>query len=410
MAYQEVTKTSYGSRLGNSFKGIGTGLILFVAATVLLWWNEGRAVKTAKMLKTASTECVDVADVTRVDPSLNGQLIHATAVAKTDETLTDPDYGVQVNAIRLVRRAEYYQWVEHSTSTTKDKVGGGQETVTTYTYSKEWVGSPVNSDAFKDPDYQGSNYVRINVKDNEVQAEKVDFGAYVLPKSLASSIPANTSVALPASLANGVDTFVSDNVLYYGENPNTPAVGDVRVTFTQADGGEASILAQVTGNTFESYKHKNGKSLITLQMGNHSMESMFESEKAANRMILWVLRILGIMLVIAALRMIFSILVTILKVLPPLAKVGELGVNLVTAVVGFIWSLLVILLAWVVYRPVLAIALAVVIAALIFFLIKKSKDAPAPAVEAAPAAPAAPVAPEAPAAPEFPEAPKTDAE
>ena len=122
---------------------------------------------------------------------------------------------------------------------------------------------------------------------------------------------------------------------------------------------------------------------MTLQMGNHSMESMFESEKAANKTILWILRILGIMLVIAALRMMFSILVTILKVLPPLAKVGELGVNLVTFIVGLVWSLIIILIAWVVYRPVLAIALAVVVCLLVAFLISKSKKA---AEAAAPAA------------------------
>ena len=401
MAYQEVTKTSYGSRLGSSLKGIGSGLLLFVLATVLLWWNEGRAVKTAKMLKTAATECVDVADVSRVDPALNGKLIHATALAKTDETLTDPDYGISVsNAIWLRRSAEYYQWVEHSTSETKDKIGGGQETVTTYTYSREWVSSPVNSNNFHDPDYQGVNSTRLVVEDNSVRAEKVSFGGYTLPNSMVNSIPARDPVALPAELGDGKMSYVDNNVLYYGEDPNNPAVGDVRVTFTQGTGGDASILAQVVGDTFEPYTHKNGKSLQVLSMGIHSMESMFESEKAANKAILWLLRILGVILVIAALRMLFSILVTILKVLPPLAKVGELGVNLVTAVVGFIWSLLVILIAWVVYRPVLAIALAVVIVALIVFLIKKSKAAPEPAPAAAPAAPAAP---------EVPEAPKTDA-
>lgn len=407
MAYQEVTKTSYGSRLGNSLKGIGSGLLLFVLATVLLWWNEGRAVKTAKMLKTASTECVDVADVSTVDPALNGKLIHATAVAKTDEILTDPDYGIQVNAIWLKRSTEYYQWVEHSTSETKDKIGGGQETVTTYTYSREWVSSPVNSNSFHDPDYKGVNSTRLTVPDNSVRAEKVSFGGYILPPSMVSSIPAREPVALPAELADSRTSFVDNNVLYYGENPASPAVGDVRVTFTQGTGGDASILAQVVGDTFESYKHKNGKQLQVLSMGVHSMESMFESEKAANKAILWLLRIVGIMLVIAALRMVFNILVTILKVLPPLAKVGELGVNLVTAVVGFIWSLLVILLAWVVYRPVLAIALAVVIAGLVFFLIKKSKAAPEPVPAAASAAPEAPAAP---AAPAVEEAPKTDAE
>ena len=382
MAYQEVTRTSYGSRLGSSLKGIFTGLLLFVAATALLWWNEGRAVKTSKMLKSAESVCVDVADVSAVDPALDGQMIHATAVAKTDEVLSDPDYPVQVNAIRLVRDVEYYQWVEHAKSETKDKLGGGQETVTTYTYSKEWVGSPVNSASFHDPNYQGSNSVRLTVSDNEFRARKVDFGGYVLPPAMVSAIPAEAPVALPENLADGKETFVSGNVVYYGENPASSLIGDVRVIFRQADGGEASILAKVTGNTFEPFTHKNGKSLMTLRMGNHSMESMFESERATNKMILWVLRILGIMLVIAALRMMFSILVTILKVLPPLAKVGELGVNLVTFIVGLVWSLIIIMIAWVVWRPVLAVALAVVICLLVAFLVSKSKKA----AEAAPAA------------------------
>ena len=383
MAYQEVTKTSYGSRLGNSLKGILVGLALFVAATVLLWWNEGRAVKTSKMLKAAETECVDVASVASLDPALEGKLIHATAVAKTDEILTDPTYGVSVNAIRLVRDVEYYQWVEHSSSETKDKIGGGQETTTTYTYTKEWVGGPIDSGNFKDPDYQSKNFVRTTVPDNTVTAEKVEFGAYVLPPAMVGAIPASTSVNLPASLGNGIDTFVDGGTVYYGENPQTPAVGDVRVSFTEADGGTASILGQVVGNTFEPFKHKNGKSLMVLKMGEHSQESMFESEKAANKMWMWILRIIGIILVVAALRMTFSILVTILKVLPPLAKVAELGVNLVTGVVGFVWALLVILIAWVAYRPLLAVALALVIAALIYFLVNKSKKAEAQA----PAAP-----------------------
>ena len=383
MAYQEVTKTSYGSRLSNSLGGILGGLIMFIAATILLWWNEGRSVKTAKMLKAAETECVDVASIASLDPALDGQLVHATAVAKTDEVLTDPDYGLSVNAIRLVRDVEYYQWVEHSTSETKDKIGGGQETTTTYTYSKEWVSGPIDSGSFKDPEYQGKNYVRTTIPDRTVTAQKVDFGAYVLPPALVGAIPAGTSVNVPASVANGVDVFVDGSTVYYGEQPQTPAIGDVRVSFTQADGGTASILAQVTGNTFESYKHKNGKSLMVLKMGEHSQESMFESEKAANKAILWIVRILGIILAIVALRMTFSILVTILKVLPFLANIASLGVNLVTGIVGFIWSLLVIMIAWVAYRPLLAVALALVIAALVYFLISKSKKAPAaaPAVQ-----------------------------
>ena len=398
MAYQEVTKTSYGKRLGNSARGIVTGLVLFIAATALMWWNEGRAVKTSKMLKDSAKECVDVADVATVDAALNGKLIHAVADARTDEILTDPLYGIQVNAIRLTRDVEYYQWVENSTSETKDKVGGGQETVTTYSYAKEWVDSPVNSANFHDPDYQGANSVRTSIDDAEFSAQKVNFGGYVLPKNMVESIPAETAVNLPQSIGDGVDVFVQNNVVYYGD-PSTPMVGDVRVTFMQADGGTASVLAKVKGDSFEPYTHKNGKSLCVLSMGNRSMEEMYEAQKASNRMLLWIFRILGIVLVIAGLRSMFSILVTILKVLPPLAKVGELGVNLVTAIVGFVWALLVIILAWMLWRPALAIGLAVVICMLVAFLIMKSKKA-----KEAPAAPEVTVTPAA------PEAPKTDAE
>ena len=36
MAYQEVTTTGYGTRVGNSFKAIGSGFLLFIAGTALL--------------------------------------------------------------------------------------------------------------------------------------------------------------------------------------------------------------------------------------------------------------------------------------------------------------------------------------------------------------------------------------
>ena len=45
MAYTETSYTGYGTRVKNSFKAIGTGFVLFLGGTALLWWNEGRAVK-----------------------------------------------------------------------------------------------------------------------------------------------------------------------------------------------------------------------------------------------------------------------------------------------------------------------------------------------------------------------------
>ena len=71
---------------------------------------------------------------------------------------------------------------------------------------------------------------------------------------------------------------------------------------------------------------------------------------------------------------IFGILVDLLKVLPFMADIVGLGVGLICKVLGLAWSLLIIAMAWLFYRPVIAGVLLAAIVALIVFLVKKGKD------------------------------------
>ena len=136
-SYTEVTSTSWFSRLGDSFKGIGTGFLLIIAATALLWWNEGRTVRTGDAIVEAQLATEPMPAITKVDSAFEGKMVYATGRAVTKDELTDPVFGVKVNAIKLRRKVEYYQWVEHRRSEKRQKLGGGEETVTTYTYSRE---------------------------------------------------------------------------------------------------------------------------------------------------------------------------------------------------------------------------------------------------------------------------------
>ena len=448
MAYQETTTVGYGSRVGNSFKAIGSGILLFCLGTALLWWNEGRAVKTEKMLDEAGNAYVEMENPNKKDASLEGELICGTAMATTEDSLSDAQFGIGAKAIALRRTVEYYQWVEHAQEEHKDKLGGKEEIVTTYTYTKEWVSRPVQSSDFHDPAYQKKNFVLTTVEDAEQYAENVSFGAYKLNESLIHSIssregvdlaiaedllaqfdkstqaayerfygvqkniqqptqqPAQQQVAipdsikalLPDSVKAALDSLqaVNDsinkqmenaenkkdleyvhqasNVLYFGRVPGSPEVGDIRVTFEQIVPAKVTVMAVVDGDTFKPFKAKNGKRFQTLVMGKKSGDEIIDSAKEANNAWLWILRIVGIMMVIGGLKGIFGFIETILKVVPFIAGIFGWGVGLVCTVIGIAWSLIVIALAWLFYRPLLGIALLALAGFLVWVFAFKGKD------------------------------------
>jgi hypothetical protein len=447
MAYTETTTTGYGTRVGNSFKSIGTGFILFCAATALLWWNEGRAVKTAKMLEEAGSSYVEMPNPGKIDASLDGELICGTAMATTEDSLMDKDFGIGAKAIAIKRHVEYYQWVEHSESKSEDKLGGKEVTTTTYTYSQQWVSSPVQSSQFKDPAYQNKNTVLATVEDAEQYAENVAFGAYKLNESLIHSISSKEAMELAISddllkqldknaqtayerfygvqnknqqptqqpvqqpaIPDSVKALMSDsakavldslqavndsinkamanaqnkkdydyihvagNVLYYGKVPGSPQVGDVRVTFEKIVPAKVTVMAVVDGDTFKPFKAKNGKRFETLVMGKKTGDEIIEDAQDANSMWTWMLRIVGIMLVISALKMIFGFLSMILKVVPFLASIMGFGVGIVCTVIGVVWSLIVIAIAWIFYRPVLGIILLLIAGFLVWVFAFKGKE------------------------------------
>lgn len=421
MAYTEVTRTGYGTRLKNSLGGVLIGILMFIGGTILLWWNEGRAVKTSDMLKEGQKNYVEMANPAVQDPQLDGQLVHAVALATTTDSLSDGTFNIGAVAVKLHRNVEYYQWIEHEKTEKKDKIGGAQETTHTYTYTKEWSGSPINSAEFKDPDYQALNFVYQTVEDASSAAENVTFGAYRLNSSQVGSFHNEQplAVALDADLSKQMDKAARDNakaflsrgglldlvpdsaaivhtqgnVVYIGRNPNVPEVGDVKITFTKDMPSKVSLIAKVAGDTFTYYKAKNGYKLDLLYMGENTAEEMFDSEHATNKLITWLLRILGILIVVGGLRSIVSIVPTLLKVLPFLGQIVETGLGLVCGIIGLVWSLIVIAIAWIRYRPVLGIILLVIAAALIFLLVRRSKKRKA-AKANAPQGPEVPPVPE----------------
>ena len=423
-----VTKTvthSYGSRVGNSFKGVVGGFIAVVAGICLLWWNEGRTVKRQRTLDQGRKDVVE-AKYDEVDSSLEGKLVHVSGAATTEDVLEDAEFQFAVNAFRLERKVEMYQWVEHEEHETKEKLGGSEEETITYTYKKEWREDLVDSSGFEEGGHE--NPTEMPFEAGTIYASSAAFGDYSLNSDQISRVGSLIELAPAKSewvqkkikefQERGVENVKASELgdvcgyrgmeirgkTFYlpvrpGQENNTAQVGDVRVSFFYVGPKQdISIIAQQAGSSFQTYMTKNGP-LDELRNGIKGAEEIFQAAENENKVMAWILRLIGFILIGKGFSAIFKPLPTLMAFVPFLGKIVGAGVGLIAWTLAAVISLIVIAIAWLFFRPILAIVL-IAAAVGILVLIKKMKGqatevaaaaaSTAPAPETAPA-PATPV-------------------
>ena len=440
--YTVKSERSWGSKVGGSFKGMIVALVLFVAFTIELYWNEGRTVRTTGAINEARSVCVEMKDIAAQPSQYEGKLVHAIGKAETQNVLEDGNFGIKTPApaVMMSREVQYYQWVETSKTEKKKKLGGGEETVTTYYYNTEWVRHPVDSMQFREygdanVPFPHRNFVRAEVENLDVVAPDVSFGAYKLNDGQKRSIggaqpmkvviPAEKLAELnakytpasekekdsvppaqavqPASPDQTVQPVSSDqavqpasadqtaaaeaapsyvhasgNVLYIGRNPGMAAVGDVRITYKVTLPTTISLIARVVNNTFEPYIASNGESFSWLSTGSFSLDKMISDAHSSNNVTAWVLRGVGALMIIVAIALFLAPISAVADVLPILGDIASAGTVLVAMLLGLAWSLIVIAVAWLRFRPVYAwsaIGVAVLLTALVIYRGHRKKAA-----------------------------------
>lgn len=358
--YTEISHEGWLSRIGGSIKGIGFGLIAIPACVILLWWNEGRAVTTANSLKEGAAAVVSVA-ADKVDATNDKKLVHVSGGAKTDASIEDPDFGLSVPALKLIRQVEIYQWVENKKVEKKENVGGSEETKTTYTYEKQWVDAPVSSSEFK-MSADHTNIGELIADSGTFTAEKVTLGAFQVPESLVGRM--GGAQILPLKDQDLADDLkdrakVHQNTFYFGKDPAAPAIGDQRVSYEVVKPGDFSIVAAQFGSTFGDYATKAGKPISMIESGVVSAEVMFQNAAAANTLITWIVRFAGFLFMTFGFMAIMRPLSVLGSVMPFIGSIIGMGTGLVSAILAGTISLFVIALAWIAVRPVLGITLLV---------------------------------------------------
>jgi hypothetical protein len=360
-SFTETTGQSWFSRLVESIKGVLFGVLLFVVALPLLVWNEGRAVRTAKTLQEGASAVVSV-PADRVDSGRAGKLVHMTGEATTTETLSDPEFGVALPAIKLQRRVEMYQWKEEKESHTRSKLGGGTETVTTYTYKQAWSPDLVDSSAFKKRDGH-QNPSAMPVSSQSWTATKVTLGAFTLSEAQVGLLNRFQDLPVGEEAAAAVAPDLKEKAklhsggYYWGADPASPAIGDAKVSFQVVRPATVSIVARQMGDTFEAYQAQAGGSILLLEPGTVSADSMFKTAEESNTLITWVLRLVGFLVMFVGLSLVFKPFEIFVDVIPFLGTLLGAGIGLFAGMVAASLTLLTIAVSWLVYRPLIGIFL-----------------------------------------------------
>lgn len=360
----EVSHESWGSRLMNSIKSVFFGILLFVAAFPLLWWNEGRSVERARSLNEVGGSVVSIA-ADKVDPTRQGKPVHATAQAATSETLADPDFGVTAQAIFLKRTVQMYQWEEDEESKTEKNLGGSTTTTKTYTYEKKWSESVINSGEFKKPAGH-QNPSSMPYATASQQAKVVNFGAFTLPPTLveemdqfeALSVPQDAVAKAPENIR--AKTRLDAGGLYVGADPVNPQIGDLKISFEVVKPNTVSIIANQINSTFEPIQTSAGGTVAELRYGTVSAPAMIKMAQDENVLMTWLIRLGGFLLMAIGLAMVFSPLVTLADVVPFIGSILGAGTFMVSLFVSLFFSSFTIGLAWVRFRPMVGIPLLVV--------------------------------------------------
>lgn len=367
------TSVSWFSRLGSAIKGVVAGFALLLAAVLLLGWNEGRSIQSIRSNNEGAKVVVSVGS-DRVDPANEGRLVHLSAPASAEGLRQDTQLGVQADGLLLMRTVEYFQWAETASSETRTKLGGGQETVTTYNYATEWSSMPNDSDKFNQP--TGHQNPAVTVDAAEFAANSAALGAFRIDEAVLGQLSADTLLPLTAQNAQSVSGALSrpatlqDKVIYIGTNPASPQVGDMKISYRLVPQNTTlSVIGAQVQNTLRPFPTKAGSDLLMVRKGTASSAEMFQAAKAANQTLSWVLRGVGIVLAITAFGMILGPLGVLGDVVPLIGSIIRTGTGLIAGLLGVALGLIVIAISWIAFRPLLGLALLAVAGALVASII-----------------------------------------
>lgn len=357
--FTETTVTTYGQNVKNSFGGVIFGIILFFTSFALLWWNEGNSVRLIQKEDFINKNAI-VANSATVNRNNDLKLIATNGSVYTDETLSDSIISVN-KALNLTRTVEMYQWIEKKQTKEHRNAGGSTTKTTTYSYEKKWDKFEHNSDKYKKSGYSNPKFT---FKSKDLTVNEAKMGEFKLNRNQISRIGGYRDI----ENLEPIEGFeIIDNYYYKGTDYSIPEIGDIRISYKYVpSGADVSIIGQQNwNNTIGEMATRKG-SLYLQYDGILSLDEMLNKFKQSNMLLTFGLRFAGFLAMYIGLQLLVNPIIAIARFVPFLSEIVEFISSFILGSIALVLSLLTIAIAWFMYRPLLTIALLIIIGLIIY--------------------------------------------
>lgn len=324
------------------------GFLVFCGGVYLLVWNEGRAIHHHLSLEETYNNAITLNPHDRLDPTYNGRVVYITGDLVVNEPLTEPDYGISVQAVKLRRRVQMYQWIE-------DKSSGDDQS--NYYYVTEWRDKLVDSSSFYIR-HGHENPTKMPLESVTYISPYVRVGPLLLSREVKGKFSDFTEVTSDER-PDRKDIKLHLGIYYHCRDVWNPEVGDIRVQFYYAGqaGEPVTIIAKQEDESLVPYVTTKGKEIALVRYGNLNPDDMLKAEFFDAKIETWKLRFFGSCFVYFATICLAKLLKILFDKIPYLRNTISGGVDFKNFFVAGSISLFIIAMAWMLYRPIVAAGL-----------------------------------------------------
>jgi hypothetical protein len=250
------------------------GGLLIVISLLGLGESELRANRKASDLRAIESRVVE-GDASRLNPALDGRIVHMTGMLKGDTGVTDPDTGVYAESLLLHRDVIMFQYVNDS-----------QTSFYSTHHKKVWSGSHIPAGpSFTNPKSPTNPPFPFQTADFD--APNIHLGDFHLDETLLGKriITRPTPIGARAMTPGG-------NVMYIGPDPSNWQVGDMIVTYTDVPAQVVSLIALQAGNQLVAMHMKHtAEDYAIMAPGAQSVEGLLHPMRQHEHNRKWTVRL-----------------------------------------------------------------------------------------------------------------------